>query len=431
MITTIGVFLGINALYHILVTTIAYGIFDSVAAQTIISILRDSIWIILVLFAGIKYYKKIIPYLKKYFLWWMLFSVLTLFSLGMSYYLGKNISSLLIGFKYTFYYLFIFLSATFLGYTIFKDSKHFSKYVKIGIILLFSIVVFWYLFQGAKMLFSDFFFHIGYGPLDDFVYAIKPPIYYLTGYKGVTRRQGIFSGPNNYGYFLIAFFPAIYYYLIKFPKNLIKRKWIWDIFWVVLWWITIVLTLSRSAYLWGLLALCLINFKAIRSNKKLFWGGLVVLILAVVGLSFLKYKSTLAHINLKLQWLENVVHRPLGYWLWTSGPSVHHDWNLLPENYFVQILLDVGTVGFLLWSAFIFWFFSLIKKIKKNFLVSSTKRLLIYYAWSALLSGFFLLLFIGLFLHVFEDSMVNYLLFIPLWLLTWFLSKDHEDDSFL
>ncbi|MBQ7074134.1 hypothetical protein IJM86_03600 [bacterium] len=45
--------------------------------------------------------------------------------------------------------------------------------------------------------------------LDNYQYGMKPPIYYLTGYEGTLRWQGLFSGPNNYGYFLVGFFPLV------------------------------------------------------------------------------------------------------------------------------------------------------------------------------------------------------------------------------
>ncbi len=280
------------------------------------------------------------------------------------------------------------------------------------------------------MLFPDFFLQIGYGPLNDFVYNMKPPMYYLTGYEGVTRRQGVFSGPNNYGYFLLAFFPAVYYYTIKFPKNLIKKNFVRDLIFLMLWGVTILFTLSRAAFIGMILAFVLINIDLIKKNKKLAIGAGVLFLGAIIGLSILKYESTLAHIALKLQGVESVIHRPLGYGLGTSGPSIHHGGTQLPENYFVQILIDVGTVGFLLWSALMFRILKLIKTIKQSYVVSTTKRLLTYNIWKALFSGYIILLFTGLFLHVFEDSMVNYLLFIPLGILTWYLSQDHHDDSF-
>ena len=40
---------------------------------------------------------------------------------------------------------------------------------------------------------ADFFASFGYGPLDDFHFGAKPPIYYLTGFQGTLRWQGLFA----------------------------------------------------------------------------------------------------------------------------------------------------------------------------------------------------------------------------------------------
>lgn len=421
-------FLLLTVLYHILVTVVAHGIFDSSTIQWYISILRDILWVFITIWAVIKYRKDFRSYFKKYQRWWIIFFGLTVFSLGISYVMGQSFIDMLIGYKYSFYYLFIFLSATVIGYLGIKENP--SSYIKKWILALFAVVSIGYLWQGAKLLLPDFFLNIGYGPLNDFVYQMKPPIYYLTGFNGITRRQGVFSGPNNYGYFLLAFFPVIYYYTIKFPKNLIKNKFIRDIIILVVWGVTLGFTLSRAAFLGMGVVLILINFQTIKKNKKLAIGAGILFVGAIVALSILKYKSTLAHISHKLEWIETVIHKPLGYGLGTSWPSIHHGWTQLPENYFVQILIDVGTVGFLLRSVFMFWMLKLFATIKKSYLVSTTKRLLTYNIWLALFSGYLILLFTGLFLHVFEDSMVNYLLFIPLGILTWYLSQEHIDDSF-
>ncbi|MDR2190320.1 MAG: hypothetical protein LBP53_03915 [Candidatus Peribacteria bacterium] len=38
----------------------------------------------------------------------------------------------------------------------------------------------------------------------------------------------------------------------------------------------------------------------------------------------------------------------------TSGPAIHHNGTFLPENYYFQIALDGGTIGFLLRILFLF-----------------------------------------------------------------------------
>lgn len=87
--------------------------------------------------------------------------------------------------------------------------------------------------------------------MDDFAFGVQPPIYYLTGYEGTLRWQGIFAGPNNYGYFLVLFFPLM---LKLFPIRSLNFKKYAQQDWknlgvMLLWIITILATLSRTALL--------------------------------------------------------------------------------------------------------------------------------------------------------------------------------------
>ena len=83
----------------------------------------------------------------------------------------------------------MFLTATFLGHTLAKhDSKrHLAekeskllKYIDFFVWTLVLIVFAGYIRQAAKLLFPNFFLSIGYGPLNDFAFGVKPPLYYLT-----------------------------------------------------------------------------------------------------------------------------------------------------------------------------------------------------------------------------------------------------------
>jgi hypothetical protein len=56
----------------------------------------------------------------------------------------------------------------------------------------------------------------------------------------------------------------------------------------------------------------------------------------------------------------------LGYGLGTSGPAIHHNGTLLPENYYFQLLLDVGTVGFLLRAVMMFQLIGIQRQIQQT-----------------------------------------------------------------
>jgi hypothetical protein len=142
----------------------------------------------------------------------------------------------------------------------------------------------------------------------------------------------------------------------------------------------------------------------------------------LVGVSILKWASTLNHITAKFGSIKYVIDQPSGYGLGTSWPAVLHNWTILPENYYLQLMLDIGTVGFLLRALLIIQITRLATKIQKGFKAITTDEQTIYLIWKWLNIWRVCLLVMGIFLHVFEDSMINYLFFISRGILTGYLS---------
>lgn len=158
---------------------------------------------------------------------------------------------------------------------------------------LVIVVIAGFVRQIAKLIIPQFFHRIGYGPLKDFTFGDKPPIYYLTGYKGTLRRQGIFAGPNNYGYFLIAFLPVIVMFFRQRFESIKKfftanKNVIVNTAFIALRIAAIVMTLSRTAFIGGIIGLALVNVQRIRKHKKIAIGILILAIAGLVGLSILK-----------------------------------------------------------------------------------------------------------------------------------------------
>ncbi|MCX6823094.1 MAG: hypothetical protein NTX91_03835 [candidate division SR1 bacterium] len=415
----IKIFLILIVLYHVLITVIQYGIFGG-AHPNLPAILRDGIRFVFVVCIIIFYTKEFGSYLKKRKRPWICLIVLAAFSVGVSYLKGKGISDMLIGIKYGFLYLPIFLSATFLGHIRNNKEKnlkhttynmqHFLKRVKY---FLITTLIVGFIRQITKFIRPNRFMTIGYGPFQDFVFGAKPPIYYLTGFHGTSRRQGIFSGPNNYGYFIIAFLPAIIV-LCKVKRQGIKlrmsnKQAIRNTLFIALRIAAIIATLSRTAAIGGIIGLAIMNFQWIKKHKKIARGLGVIVLLGILGLSALKGASTLGHIQAKFGSIKYVLQSPSGYGLGTSGPAVHHNGTILPENYFIQLILDIGTIGFILRALLIRQIQQICNKIKRY---TEDKQTLIYQLRMALTIGWLALLIMGLFLHVFEDSMVNYIFFI-------------------
>jgi len=261
----------------------------------------------------------------------------------------------------------------------------------------------------AKYLWPDLFFHIGYWAIGDFIFGQEPPIYYRTGPWWEPRLQGIFAWPNNYGYFLAAFFPLL---LSKYTKQKKKNHQLWWIIIISMTVLTILLTLSRTAIIGSIIWLCLLYRSAIKKDKKILYSIIIGSISIVIGLSILKGWSTREHLIQKTSSISYIIAKPMGYGLGSSWPAIHHNGTILPENYYMQIAIDIGTIGFILLMI------TLISiKIKIQKLIIREKELLSMTIW------LYILLIMWIFLHVFEDSMVNYLFFIPRGIYCWYHSK--------
>ncbi len=437
MLRFLKCFLVCIVLYHILVTVLCYGVFGW-QYQEIFSIARDGIRIVFVLAVIVTHRKDCRKFLptRKYpliSLW-----ILLIFSIGISKRLGKSRYDIWIGIKYGLRYLIILIAAARVGYSLAyaKNKEKFIKFLRQCMYGLIIVVIVWFLRQLMKLIIPEFFHRIGYGPLKDFAFGDKPPIYYLTWYEWTLRRQGIFSGPNNYGYFLIAFLPVIVtLFRQKFASIKtffsMNRKAIVNSAIIGIRIVAIIMTLSRTAFIGGIIGLALINIQWIKKHKKIALGIFIVALAGIVGLSVLKWSSTLGHIQAKFGSIAYIMQQPSGYGLWTSWPAIHHNGTILPENYYIQLMLDIGTIGFIVWAMVILSIMRLSKRIQKAFAMTQTdaNEQNIYRVRQSLNIGFFVLLIMGMFLHVFEDSMVNYLFFIIRWILTGYLSTKIDKSS--
>lgn len=413
-------------LYHIIVTVVCYWILWGQYPE-LPSLIRDCLRVLFFVSMFFVYWKDWRNYFTKRKYPWIAFVVMIVWGLIISWGMNKSISDMLIWIKYWFFYIFIFLSASFLWF-VWKDKLEKIKSLRSIWYCLIGIVIVWFVRQAAKLIWPDFFMQIWYGGLNDFFFGKNPPIYYLTWYEWTLRWQGLFSGPNNYWYFLVAFLPIIlllFNVQAKRWKDLfkLKSKEIWNLIFVLMWLLAILLTLSRTAILWWALVFILLNINRIRKNKLKTWIVILIWIIWIVALSVLKWSSTLWHIYAKLSSINRVIQKPMWMGLWTAWPAIHHNGTILPENYFIQVMIDIGTIWFILWAWVRYAVIIIGKKIKKTF-VDKNNNVEIYLVRRYLNIGRLCLLLMWLFLHVFEDSMVNYLFFISYWIVTWYLTKD-------
>lgn len=404
MIQSIVLFYGIVILYHIIsiITLHARG-YENI---TTLSLLRDLWWLVVITSTVTWKYKQIIPFVRHWKYSLLISTVTIITAIALSLRQWTELYNIFIGIKYGYMFLWILLSALFVWRTLTKQQKE-KLTIIIPKIVLTTIIV-GLLRQMAKYIWPDFFFNIGYGQIGDFIFGQEPPVYYRTGPWWEPRLQGLFAWPNNYGYFLAAFFPLLLY---TYKQQVQKNAKLLRAIGILLVIVSIILTLSRSAWIGTIIGLILMYTARFKQHRKTFIAMIVIAITGVLGLSILKWWSTQEHIVQKLSSIQYVIDKPLWYGLGSSWPAIHHEGTILPENYYIQIAVDTGTVGCIL---LLLTLITLIRSIKIYGNNEETKPLMIW---------FFTLLVMGLFLHVFEDSMVNYVFFITRGLYIGYASK--------
>ena len=245
MLTTFSIFRILNVFYQVISTFFVYWI--HLCESSYPAIIREWIWLLFLFVVLILWFKKFKPYWKHWKKTWIAFIILIVVSVLFSLLKDATWSNMFIGIKYWFRWMFILISASFVGYVI-SEKWQKSKLIQIVPRVLVWIVWIWFLWQWAKLLRPDFFYSLWYGGLNDYTQGENPPIYYLTWYQWTLRWQGFFSWPNNYWYFLVAFLPFVW----RFFTNKIKKKedTVLSVLALVVRMAWMVATLSRAVLVW-------------------------------------------------------------------------------------------------------------------------------------------------------------------------------------
>lgn len=410
-------------LYFVLQTFFVYGLSLSFL-HPIFILLKDVLWFGLFFLLVIQYRSLLVSRLCRFKLLFFPLLILgfrTLFSVLLHW---QSLSDALIGWKYDWFYLLIIFSATFVWYVFASFPYRVPSWLLSLFRIVFFVVLFGFVWQGLKLCIPDFFVqYLGYGPMGDFVPRTNPPLYYLTWHDGIVRLSGLFSGPNVLWFFLVLFSSFVLRYL-RFVRVGLRR--IFLIFYVL----AIVLTLSRWAVLWCTLSvLCMIFFVSPYSWKKKAFLAIMISVLAYVVIFFVSFTKTWSNIERGL-WLQgsfslvrdNIWWYGLGY----AGPAQHYREGYLAqpkqtlsllENIYLQLLVNVWLPWLLLWLCFRLFTFLFAYRFWTNFQKNHS-----FLALSLMTMSFGLLwlLLEGMVLHVFIDSMVNYLFFVPYGMLLWY-----------
>ena len=194
MLTTFSIFRILNVFYQAISTFLVY--WAHLCWSSFPALVREWLWILFLFVVLILWYKKFKPYWKQRKKPCIAFIILIIFSVLLSRFKDVSRSNMFIGIKYWFWWMFILMSAGFFGYVI-SEKWQKSKLIQTLPRVLVWIVILWFLWQWAKILWPDFFYSMGYWRLNDYVQWENPPIYYLTWYEWTLRWQWFFSWPNN------------------------------------------------------------------------------------------------------------------------------------------------------------------------------------------------------------------------------------------
>ncbi len=353
----------------------------------------------------------------------------------------------LLGFKYDVFFFFALIAWLYLPKSK-KDLDFFLKLVFASVSIILIVFLPWYLFGDIEATSSIF----GYSS-EVSTYNANSCISFAQNVNWQHRFQATFGGPIRFSVFLTLFYLLSVWYIL----NVVKNRWFMNwLFWktsifskknknelilIIVLSIfvlpSIFLSYSKTSILWLLFWVVLFVYliRKIIYKKKLsrrflsyLWIATLVPLLLLLLFKmdlFLHLWSTLNRLdNLEMSF-EKFRYNPIWQWLWTAGPasqiwkSIESVWSweiaaatvdkthkFLPENWYVQILLEQWIVWFALFVAVLliigFQLYGVALKKKDYFSI-------------ALFTAFVTLCFMANFTHAFEESATSYILFFIIW----------------
>lgn len=384
--------------------------------QTYVAISKELLWFGFVLVNMIYYRQHLRSYIFLMYPYYMLFLVIILVWVLVTFFQQGHLdyiySNMIIWLKYWLLFMAIMISASWLGWVFYSEKYD----IKILIRNILNLVIFGLCIgairQISKFLWPGFFIkYLWYGPVGDFDFN-NPPIYYRTWPWWWPRYNGIFAWPNNLWFLLVWLWS-----LVIFSKNTFIKNWQKLVYIIVS-----LLVMSRWLVVWvlfqSLIYLYIYGSQNYRHYMKYIRYASIVVILLFVVLSIYKRWSTMDHISLFIAGFQKFFDNIWWYGLWSSWPAVHWRGNILPENFYIQIMIDFGIIGFLL---FLWWWIM--------YFIKQRKAILWNYIYSLATLWLLWIMLEWLFLHVWEDSMVNYIFMIIYWCLWWYHLIDFHEKT--
>ncbi len=348
----------------------------------------------------------------------LIISLVALSAILFFYQLPATSYQLLLGFKYDFVPLVALLVLRRVEW-----SKAF-KYQLMNILIAVGGIIALY---GIATLFApqSFFSWLGYSDLHS-LYTPDGPLaaFQQIGGSGIRRMQSTMSGPNQLGLWLLIPFGLL---LMKGVRGNVDRCLLCIVV------LAMLLTFSRSAWVAAAVMTGVVVWRTMPKKKSLVighWSLVILFVGVIVGyLAFpnilFRAASTRDHLVRPIEAMKTMVANPLGLGLGTAGPAsnrvsdtcVHLEpgadpsWAadrsglcvfvgeiqvqpegkcncpLLPENWYLQLGVELGVIGFVL---FILITVVVLKKLKTTGLI------------------FLGLAVAAVFLHAWEDAAVAY-----------------------
>jgi len=353
--------------------------------------------------------------------------ILIIFISIISNYVNWNLEFFIFWFKYDIWPFIILI-----GFSIFSlNKKEKEDFYKFFIKLIKTVLIISLILAIIRFTYPEILYYLWFWKLWDWTNWVRPPVFYQTGSNWIQRLSGLFSWPNHFSFFLIAFWPIIILYTIFKKIHFI---------WIILFLLLLIWTLSRSAFLAFSVEILLISifiWKNYKQYRKYIYSALILWFIVSLWFIFTLYyswklekiilrpSSTNEHIKRFNETLDKIKEKPLlWHWLGTAWPASHYTkTNIVPESWFLQIFYEIWILGGFIWFYTLFYIIYILQKNSKN-LHSKPEKENILLIWTSI--GLIWLLIQGLVLHSFEDAMVVIPLFILIWIL---LTYNQTNDS--
>lgn len=370
---------------------------------------------ILLLLAGIKFIRE-----KKFFEILNLDkAILAFFSLVLVYFVfyEGGIEQKLAGVRYDLEFFVIYFLARIFNFSV-KDVK---KFLKILLIASFSAIAFGLL--QAFVIPPSFLVNLGYSlNWNEYVKTGIIPTFEVLSQSlpGLYRIQSTFPGDIQFASFLL----MLLSFGLAFAIKLKEKKW-WILFGFSL--LALALTFTRSAWIGAIFSLFLIILVGTKSRRKVFGAmGITVLLVGVLLLATLSKEqiaaiiyhgenkdgqiigSTAEHKSAVSESLDVAKKNPLGQGLGSAGPASKFAENLvIPESWYLQIALEFGVFGLIVFLAIIGLLFKELYLIYRK----STDPFLQYFSLG-FLGSLVGLSVQNIFLHTWADTATAYTFWI-------------------